>query len=276
MTHPISKSRWYLKKAARKGLAISTWASNRLAAAEDGPRVRVLTYHRFGNSARDPFCVAPGDFQTQMRYLAENELAVSLDDLEGFLAGERDLHNGAILVTVDDGFRSVYTEMLPVLRQYAIPAVAYLTPGLIGDRSEYLTWNEVARLADAGMAIGSHGWTHRSLGRMGPSEARDEAVRSREMLQQRLGRPVTSFAYPYGTLADFNDTTAGILTAAGYTTAFTSQHSAIAKNADPIELPRVKVEGGEGQWMFRLLCRGAMDGWRFVDLALWRFQHAGG
>ena len=305
MSYRIGQSRWYLKKAARKGLAATAWASGWLAAGESlaaAGRVRVLTYHRFGRSAYDPFCVGPADFDAQMRYLAQNGLAVSLDDVQELLAGHKELPDRAVLVTVDDGLRSVYTEMLPVLREYAVPAVAYITPSLIRparcgrspDRAtvatcrigkpshntttepeEYLTWDELEEVAAGGVTIGSHGWTHRSLGRMGPAEARQEAVRSRQSLQERLGVRVTSFAYPYGTRADFNSATAKILTEAGYTTAFTSQHGAIAKGSDPIALPRIKVEGGEGQWIFRLLCRGAMDGWRLVDRALWRVQHAG-
>ncbi len=292
MANSVSQSRWYLKKAARKGLAAAAWGSGYLAARAKvtaGPRVRVLTYHRFGDRPYDPFCVTRRDFQAQMQYLADRRLAVSLDDLEAFLAGKRELPDGAVLVTVDDGFRSVYTEMLPVLKEYAVPAVAYITPSLIRDRArssatageasaadveEYLSWDEIQRLAANGVVIGSHGWTHRSLGRMTEAEARDEAVRSRDTLQRRLQRRVTSLAYPYGTRADFSPLTAGVLAEAGYTMAFTSQHGAIAKDADPIELPRVKVEGGEGPWMFRLLCRGAMDGWRLVDRALWRLQHA--
>lgn len=296
MSYRIGQSRWHLKKAARKGLAATAWASGWLAAGESlavAGRVRVLTYHRFGQSAYDPFCVSPADFDAQMRYLAQNGLAVSLDDVQELLAGRKELPGRAVLVTVDDGLRSVYTEMLPVLREYAVPAVAYITPSLIRpalpacgigkpshnrsttEPEEYLTWDELEEVAAGGVTIGSHGWTHRSLGRMGPAEARQEAVRSRQSLQERLGVCVTSFAYPYGTRADFNSATAKILTAAGYTTAFTSQHGAITKGTDPIALPRIKVEGGEGQWIFRLLCRGAMDGWRLVDQALWRVQHAG-
>lgn len=292
MTYHIGHSRWYLKKAARKGLATTAWASGWLAAGESivtAGRVRVLTYHRLGDSAYDPFCVSPGVFETQMRYLAEGGLAVSLGDLEAFLAGQRDLPDGAVLVTVDDGFRSVYTQMFPVLKKYAVPAVAYITPSLIGegtrrgtsggssaaDPEEYLTWDELHRLVDGGVAIGSHGWTHRSLGRMALADARREAVRSREVLRQRLGCPASSFAYPYGTRADFSAATAGVLAEAGYTTALTSQHGAITADADPLALPRIKVEAGEGPWFFRLLCRGAMDGWRWVDQALWRVQHSG-
>jgi len=291
MAYRVSRRRWYLKKAARKGLAATAWASGWLAARRRslGPRIRVLTYHRFGDAAWDPFCVTRRDFRRQMQWLADRRLAVSLDDLERFIFGERELRRDAVLVTADDGFRSVYTEMLPVLKEFDIPAVVYVSPSLIRDAPDgsptggspaeeteaYLTWSQLEHLAAAGVVIGSHGWTHRSLGQMGPLEARQEAIRSREVLQQRLGCPVTSLAYPFGTRADFNHTTANILAETGYTTAFTSQHGAITRRDDPLMLPRIKVEGGEGQRMFRLLCQGAMDGWRFVDRALWRVQRAG-
>jgi hypothetical protein len=87
-----------------------------------------------------------------------------------------------------------------------------------------------------------------------------------------LGTPVTSFAYPFGTRADYNEATAALLREAGYTCAFTSQHGAIAPGADPLTLPRVKVEGGEGMWMFQSLTRGGLDGWRWIDRTLWSLQ----
>jgi peptidoglycan/xylan/chitin deacetylase (PgdA/CDA1 family) len=257
--------------------------------SSSGPRIRALTYHRLGNRKRDPFCVSRHVFQSQMRFLAENELAVSLADVEAFLAGKKDLADGSVLVTIDDGYQCVATGMLPILTQFSIPAVAYVTPSLIvdvkkgpvsdlrrGDAEPYLTWEELDALADGGMTIGSHGLTHQSLGRMKPEKSQYEAVQSREILQTRLGRKVASFAYPYGTRADFNDITATILSQAGYTTAFTSQHGAIADEADPLVLPRIKVEGGESLAMFKNLCRGAMDAWAIADRLLWRWQASKG
>jgi hypothetical protein len=44
------------------------------------------------------------------------------------------------------------------------------------------------------------------------------------------------------------------------------------RGADLARLPRVKVEGGEPLWMFKLLCQGGMDVWRLFDNTLWRFQ----
>jgi peptidoglycan/xylan/chitin deacetylase (PgdA/CDA1 family) len=240
----------------------------------------VLTYHRFGDSPRDPFCVRRKDFEAQMRWLADERLALSLEDVEELLAGEEDMH-GRVLVTIDDGCRSTLTSALPVLREYGIPAVAYVVVGSMGkgrgvdgDQPEdYMTWDEVDSLLETGIVtIGSHAVHHRSLGRMDPAEALDEAILSKEILDRRLGTETRSFAYPFGTRADYGKDTRRALAEAGYTTGFTSQHGCITEGLDPLELPRIKVEGGEPLWMFQKLCRGAMDAWRHVDRTLWSLQ----
>ena len=51
-------------------------------------------------------------------------------------------------------------------------------------------------------------------------------------------------------------------------------HGAIAPGADPLTLPRVKIEGGEGLWMFRAIVDGGLDAWRWVDRFMWRLQEA--
>lgn len=291
MTKLSRLPRWYVKKAARKALALSSSASGLIATrggVAGDPCLRVLTYHRFGDAHRDPFCVELKDFTRQMAWLARHECAVSFADMEAFLAGKKTLPDGAVLVTVDDGFRSLYAEALPVLRQYGIPAVAFVPAGEIADADREpahasgelperrLTWSELATLSAAGLVIGSHAWTHRSLAQMPASEIRDQAERSRATLAQRTGQPVTAFAYPFGTRADYNATSTQVLRESGYTCAFTSQHGAVRTGVDFFTLPRVKVEGGEAAWMFPLLCLGALDGWRWVDRTLWRLQERAG
>ena len=152
MSYTISTSRWYVKKAARRAVVLGHWASDLLPEFLHSPmksQVRVLTYHRFGSALHDPFSVTRGNFEMQMRWLADRRLAVSLADVEAHLAGRKSLCDDAVLVTVDDGFQSVFTEMLPVLNLYGIPAVAYVTPGLIreapssdDEADPYLTWKE--------------------------------------------------------------------------------------------------------------------------------------
>jgi peptidoglycan/xylan/chitin deacetylase (PgdA/CDA1 family) len=287
----ISIARWAIKKTARASVALGSWATWRLVGpggASGRPEIRVLTYHRFGTVARDPFCISPTDFKGQIAYLAESGIAISLNEFEESVFGGRPPRRGAVLVTIDDGFHSTYSSALPILRDYAVPAVAFVTPSLIGRSGavpvtacsdcapeDYMDWRELEQITGANIAIGSHSWTHRSLGRMSPAQAEDEVVRSREMIEQRLGERVTAFAYPFGTRADFNARTASILKGAGYCCAFTSQHGAVRPGLDPFSLPRVKVEGGEGLWLFKLLLRGGLDAWSWVDRTLWHIQASG-
>jgi peptidoglycan/xylan/chitin deacetylase (PgdA/CDA1 family) len=169
---------------------------------------------------------------------------------------------------------------MPILKKYRIPAVAFVTPNRIGDRHAadaaipegYAGWPELEEMLANGIDVASHSLSHRSLGAMRAEEVRDEAILSKALLETRLGISVRAFAYPYGTLADFNPCTAQILQDSGYAVAFTSQHGVITRGADPLELPRIKIEGGDPQWLFRLATRGALDQWKWVDRTLWRLQ----
>lgn len=274
----IALSRWVAKKSARRALALAMSASGALSlrrALARAPSVRVLTYHRFGEIARDPFCLPRRDFERQVRFLAERGRALSLDDLRRFVAGERTLPAGSVLLTIDDGFASTFREALPVLRDHGVPAVAFVTASLVGDveagRAEaepYMTWEELARLAEAGIETGAHGFSHESLGAMSNAEAHTEGARARELLESRLGRPVRAFAYPFGTRRDFSADSRRALADAGYSLVFTSQHGSVRAGMDAHELPRVKVEAGDGQALFERLCDGALDPWRLVDVGL--------
>ncbi len=281
--------RWSCKKIARKSMALGSQYSGSLAVAGLLSRqsgVRVLTYHRFGDCPYDPFCVSAEYFEQQMAFLAANKLAISLGEFEKYLQGELSLSKDAVLVTVDDGFQSMLKIALPVLKKYALPAVAFITPSLIqevssasglsaGQPEPYMNWDEIRDLASNSVAIGSHAWTHRSLGILDEDEVMQEAVLSRQALEDRLSSKVTSFAYPFGTKADFNQRTARILEQAGYSCAFTSQHGSVKKQSDPYDLSRVKVEGGEALWVFRSLVKGGLDAWRVIDQTLWRLQASG-
>jgi len=274
----IPRARWLAKKSARGALALGMAASGALALRRmlsPAPRVRVLTYHRFGELARDPFCIGQREFEAQVRFLAERKRAIGLDDLRAFLAGERALEPDSALITIDDGFASTFELALPVLRHHGVPAIAFVTPSAIEnpdapawEAERYMTWAELAKLAEGGIETGAHGFEHLSLGAMSRAAAKDQGVRARALLEARLGRTVRAFAYPYGTLRDFNADTRQALGEAGYEFVFTSQHGAIHEGMDARELPRVKVENGDSASLFRRLCDGAMDPWRIVDSGL--------
>lgn len=262
-----SLPRWSAKKLARAGVGAAGIGLG--AVAGSAPRARAVTYHRFGPSVRQPFTLQPDRFERQVRFLADSGRAITLADLAAFVAGEGTLPRDAVLLTIDDGDPSVLNEAVPILRAHKVPAVLFALAGT-PPGFPCLTDAQLKAVAAAGVEIGSHGVSHSSMGQLGPAEIRHEARASRERLEQLTGAPVTAFAYPFGTPADFSDASRAILEEAGYTLAFTSVHGAIMPGADPLSLPRAKIEAGDPDWLFPAICDGAMDLWRHLDVALHR------
>lgn len=273
----ISTLRWAAKKAARRATVMGSLASGVIAARRvlGSPKLRAITYHRFGEARQDPYCVSARAFEAQMRWLAEQRRAVSLEQVLRFVRGEAEVADGSVLVTIDDGFRSTLEVAAPILKRYAVPAVAYITTSAVENEAAgraageaFLTWPEVSALNASGVTIGSHGHTHRSMAKLGLAEVRDEGRVSRELLERRLGVAVTSFAYPYGMRSDESPATMAALSACGYDSIFIAQHGALHAGSDCLRLSRIKVEGGEPLWMFKLLCAGGMDAWSVADRVL--------
>ncbi len=109
----------------------------------------------------------------------------------------------------------------------------------------FLTPDEILRLPDGGLVeVGAHTVTHPILSRLSVTSQRDEILGSKTQLEEILGSPVTTFAYPYGSRYDYTKETAAIIQEAGFDCACSTTADVIFKNADRFELPRVYV----GNW----------------------------
>lgn len=84
----------------------------------------------------------------------------------------------------------------------------------------FMNWDEAAEMLRGGMAIGSHGHSHEILARLPDAEQRDELVRSRRILEERLGTPIRALSYPVGLPESFSSVTRAAAVQAGYRVAF--------------------------------------------------------
>ena len=66
--------------------------------------------------------------------------------------------NGLVVLTFDDGNKSDFTYVAPLLKQYGFGATFYITEGLkiVTNKQHYLTWEEVQQLHQSGFEIGNH------------------------------------------------------------------------------------------------------------------------
>lgn len=169
--------------------------------------VPMLCYHRFGNGCDSPLCVSAELFEKQMRFLRDNGYRViTPEQLLAFLAYRQPLPKKAVMITIDDGYRSVYEVAYPILKKYGYPATLFIYTNYVGVSGKAITWDQLRELKSNGFTIGSHTIMHSDLSKQGEDESNDayqqrlrqELFGSKEIIDKKLRQDTYFFAYPFG------------------------------------------------------------------------------
>ncbi len=159
-----------------------------------------------------------------------------------------------------------YRELAPLLRELdgdtresVLQDVAGWAGVSRGVRSSHRTMrpDELPRLAGGGLIeIGAHTISHPVLSRLSVDQQRQEVRGSRERLEAILGRPVTSFSYPFGTRGDYTEDTVVAVREAGFRCACSNFGGLVRRGTDAFQLPRYLARDWDGDEFRRRL-----DGW---------------
>jgi peptidoglycan/xylan/chitin deacetylase (PgdA/CDA1 family) len=171
------------------------------------------------------------DFERCLGWLQENSWQVI--DAEKVLLGldrPESLPERAVLITFDDGYRSMRHAALPVLRSFGFPSVLFVPVKYIGSTNLFdaayepeeaiCDWGDLEALQSAGVSIQAHSVTHPRLSCVDDAQLRYELEQSKVALEDRLNSPVAMFSFPYGDNGLDPQRTTEILRQAGYSAAF--------------------------------------------------------
>lgn len=217
--------------------------------------VPILCYHRFGDHG-DRLEVSAEQFREQLSYLKEHGYRViPMSDLREFLHGDRALPKRAVVLTIDDGHRSIYRIAFPLLKEYGYPATLFVYSDYIDHGG--LRWRELDEMVESGLiTVQSHSKTHDNLTRrrLGETESRyrrrlrEEVNGPTALLRRRLGRKVEFYAYPYG---DTDPRVIRELQVNGLHLGLTVQPHANPAFAYPYLLRRIMIFGPRGMDAFK-------------------------
>lgn len=101
------------------------------------------------------------------------------------------------MLTFDDGYVSDYEIAFPLLREAGVSATFFLITDRVGEPG-HLSWAQVGEMHRHGMCIGSHSCSHRRFTELDDAQAMDEFQRSKRLIEERIGAPVSAFSYPFG------------------------------------------------------------------------------
>lgn len=210
----------------------------------------ILCYH-IVESPLDPRMEISRDaFRQQMEYLEMTGYnVIPLKHLYEYVEGERaSLPPNAVVITIDDGWRSAYTEAYPELKKRGFPFTLFVYPNIVDKATIALTWKEIREMSENGGDIESHSFSHPFLTRRRHVSMDDhlyhawlehELVDSKKQIEKHTGKPVQFLAYPYG---DFDHYLKKEVAKAGYTGALTCEFGKVIKGSDPLRMRRFVID----------------------------------
>jgi peptidoglycan/xylan/chitin deacetylase (PgdA/CDA1 family) len=245
--------------------------------------VPILMYHSVSEDAEagtHPYfrtCTSPQRFAEQIRFLRDQgyrteSLAAVAAQLkaseEGSGTGSEDGTEKRVIITFDDGFRDFLAHAFPVLQECGFGATVFLPTAFIGDDAvsfkgkPCLTWHEVRELAGHGIHFGSHTVTHPQLRQLDAAAIRSEIGDSKQKIEEKLGRAVDSFAYPYAFPqedGDFTKMLRDLLMGAGYRTGVCTMVGRATRASDPLFMERLPVNSCDDAALLQAKLDGAYD-----------------
>jgi biofilm PGA synthesis lipoprotein PgaB len=223
--------------------------AGQLWAAELPPRITVLQYHHVSESTPASTSLSPERFREHLQWLVDNDFVVgSLPESLARLRAGESLPPKFAVITFDDGYRNIYENAFPVLRELELPFTIFINPAPHdAGRSAWLTWDQLREMSDAGATIANHTVSHAFLVREeeGESEAEwlERVQREIEGAENRIAKETGQnhklLAYPYG---ESNPAIRSLVAELGYT-AFGQQSGPIGRDSDFTNLPRFPLAG---------------------------------
>ncbi len=166
-----------------------------------------LMYHSVPqNASLHTYTTPQKEFEIQLKFLKENFMVVSMDEAYCLLFENKKIENNKpiAVITFDDGFVDNYEIAYPLLKKYGLPFTIFLTINFIDNLNKtFMSWLQVCELAkDPLVNLGSHSKSHMNLKAMVSEDKIDEIRGSKSMIEERINKKVSSFAYPNGGFDD--------------------------------------------------------------------------
>ncbi len=210
----------------------------------------VLCYHRFverPETVKKPlnqYRFPMQDFRWQMQFLKDNGITpISMDQLKAYWFQGTPLPEKAVLLTFDDGFRSIYEKAYPAIKEFGYPGVLFLYSDFIRGQSDSMKYSEIGEMQKNGFDLESHTKRHLKLAleceKRTPSDFAqllDEELKDPiQFIMEKFNFRSKVIAYSYGS---YNQEILEQTRKAGYQLAFTVNPGPNDRTVPPLQLKR--------------------------------------
>ncbi len=210
----------------------------------------IFIYHKVGDNRTPSTNVSIKRFKKQMEYLkANNYKVISLKRLVDLLKEKRKLPEKCVVLTFDDGYKSIFINAFPTIKKYGYPITVFLpTEAIEKHYPDYLTIKQIEEMRKYGVDFESHSYAHP---RFTPPPKpmteeeyknwiRGDLTKSIEFFKKHFDYKPFAFAIPYG---DYNKIIINIAKSLGFEAILTQDATALNKYTPLWLLPREPILG---------------------------------
>lgn len=203
--------------------------------------IPILCYHRCGTEVKDSMTIKTQAFASQLEWLIKNGYTViPLETAARYIKGEiKSIPSKSIVITADDGHKSVYSDMAPIIKKYKVPVTLFIYPSAISNAKYAMTWDQLRELeATKLFHVESHTYWHPNFKREKKTLSKEEyeksvhaqLYKSKATLEKKMGHGIKYLAWPFGI---YDEDLLIKAKEAGYEMAFSIDHHH-AKSTEPL------------------------------------------
>ena len=198
-------------------------------------------YHQVEPVASSKFSLSLANFTRQLDYLHQHGYkSLNSEELLAALATDSPPVKKAVVITFDDGYRTVYDHAFPVMQKFGFRGIVCIYPSFIGSRLA-MSWQQLKELIDAGWSVECHSMSHSNLATHYDAPEREEkflnheVISSRNIIEKQLNNKVKFMVWPYGV---YTDRTIKLVRDSGFAGAMTVDGGANYRGLSPYLVKR--------------------------------------
>ena len=201
-----------------------------------------IMYHRFNESKYPSTNIQMDIFKKHVEMINESNFTFyNPKDFENDFNSPKERKK--ILLTIDDAFKSFYTEAWPFLEKNKIPFILFVSTEPVG-KNGYMTWEQIKEVEKTNFAvIGHHSHTHDYLIDKSHNEFVADIERANDIFLKKLGYIPSLFSYPFG---EYSELMRNYISK-NFTISFGQHSGVIDLNKEKYELPRFPINEKYGE-----------------------------
>lgn len=210
----------------------------------------ILIYHKIGDNRTPTTNVSIKKFKEQMRYLHDKGYEVlELKKVVNMIKNHKKLPKKSVVLTFDDGYKTVFKNAFPVIKKYGYPATVFLPTEAIEKRyPDYMTLNQIKTMMKYGIDFESHSYSHPRMAYKPKNWTNKhyekwimgELTKSIEFFKKHFGYKPYAFAIPYG---EYNKVVINTAKRAGFKAILTQDPGSVSIYTPLYLIPREPILG---------------------------------